>query len=180
MPLLASNGFDDINLILDQSKNGKSSIQDSELKEAGIKIPGDRAKILIRIQEISNNFDFPIPKEVYYNIKNKKEIENDKNIIKLKEWLKNIKMENYLKNFINCGYYSIELLFIQMNSSNPITNDMLKDEIHIEKVGFRSRIINKLKEDSRSYVGELKINMLAFNKEGDESANKNNCQCFIF
>ena len=83
---LAFNGFDDINLILKQSKNGNSSIQDSELKEAGIKIPGDRAKILIRIQELSNNFGFPIPKEVYYSIKNNKNILDDKKIIKLKKW----------------------------------------------------------------------------------------------
>ena len=178
MGLFAVNGFDDINLILDQSKNGMASIQDSELKEAGIKIPGDRAKILIRIQELSNNFIFPIPKEVYYCIKNIDNIDKDQNIIKLKEWLQSIKMEHYLMNFVNCGYYSLELLLIQMASSNPISNEILKDEIGIGKVGYRSRLINKLKEDSRSYIGELTINMLVINKgEGEEKTN--NCQCII-
>ena len=178
MGLFAVNGFDDINLILNQSKNGMASIQDSELKEAGIKIPGDRAKILIRIQELSNNFIFPIPKEVYYSIQSKDNIDKDQNIIKLKEWLQSIKMEHYLMNFVNCGYYSLQLLLIQMASSNPISNEILKDEIGIGKVGYRSRLINKLKEDSRSYIGELTINMLVINKgEGDEKTN--NCQCII-
>ena len=174
--ILALNGFDDINLILEQSKNGIASIQDSELKEAGIKMPGDRAKILIRIQELSNNFVFPIPKEVYYSNEKINTFENDNKIKKLKEWLKSLKLDNYFMNFINCGYYSIDLLFMQMVSSNPINNEILKDEIGIQKVGYRSRIINKLKEDSKNYIDKLSLNMLEMNK-GEE--NTNNCQCTI-
>jgi len=178
--LLAFNGFDDINLIL-QSKNGNSSIQDSELKEAGIKIPGDRAKILIRIQELSHNFDFKIPKEVYYSIKNDKNIIDDQNIIKLRKWLENLKIEKYLNNFIDNGYNSIELLLIQMISSNPLTNEILKEEIKIDKIGYRSRIINKLKEDSKSFINELKLNVLIVSRddEGKCASKYNNCQCII-
>ena len=177
--IFATNGFDDINLILEQSKNGIASIKDSELKEAGINIPGDRAKILIRIQELSKNFKFLVPKEVYYSIENKENLGNDKNIKKLKEWLKGLKIENYLNNFINNGYFSLELLLIQMASSNPITNEILKDEIRIEKVGYRSRIINKLKDDSRRYISELEVNILIMNK-GEEQIKTNNCQCIAF
>lgn len=179
--LLAFNGFDDINLILEQSKNGNSSIQDSELKEAGIKIPGDRAKILIRIQELSHNFDFKIPKEVYYSIKNDKNIIDDQNIIKLRKWLENLKIEKYLNNFIDNGYNSIELLLIQMISSNPLTNEILKEEIKIDKIGYRSRIINKLKEDSKSFINELKLNVLIVSRddEGKCARKYNNCQCII-
>ena len=179
MSIFALNGFDDINLILEQSKNGIASIRDNELKEAGIIIPGDRAKILIRIQELSNNFNFPIPKEVYYSIENKKNLDYEKNlnIKKLEDWLKNLKIENYFNNFIKCGYYSLELLLVQMASSNPITSEILKEELKIEKIGYRSRIINKLKEDSRRYIGELEINMLVINN-GDEKTD--NCQCLIY
>ena len=179
--ILVSNGFDDINLILEQSKKGNSSIQDCELKEAGIKIPGDRAKILIRIQELSNNFNFPIPKEVYYSIKNDKNILDDQNIIKLRKWLENLKVEKYLDNFIDNGYNSIELLLVQMISSNPLTNEILKEEIKIDKIGYRSRIINKLKENSKSFIDELKLNILILNREEGKCINKyNNCQCIIF
>jgi ankyrin repeat protein len=178
--ILAFNGFDDINLILEQSKNGNSSIQDSELKEAGIKIPGDRAKILIRIQELSNNFGFPIPKEVYYSIKNDKNILQDQHIIKLRKWLENLKIEKYLYNFIDNGYNSIELLLIQMISSNPLTNEILKEEIKIDKIGYRSRIINKLKEDSKSFINELKLNMIIVSRDEGKCINKyKNCQCII-
>ena len=74
--LLKNNGFDDIQLLLAQSKNG-IAITDKQLKLSGINIPGDRAKILIRLQEKAGNFIFPIPKEVYH-------INQSKNIMKIK------------------------------------------------------------------------------------------------
>lgn len=174
---LAVNGFDDINLILDQSKNGGASIQDNELKEAGISIPGDRAKILIRIQELSNNFPFTVPKEVYHKIEDINKIENDENIQKLKKWLENLKVEDYLINFIYSGYHSVELLLMQMISYNPLTSEMLKEEIGIDKIGYRSRIINKLKDEARSFLGQLKTKTLVINKGAEDS---NNCQCVFF
>ena len=175
--ILATNGFDDINLILEQSKNGGTSILDSELKEAGISIPGDRAKILIRIQELSNNFAFPIPKEVYHQIEDINKIENDEHIQKLKRWLENLKVEDYLINFIYSGYHSVELLLLQMISNNPLTSEMLKEEIGIDKIGYRSRIINKLKDEAKYFLSQLKTKTLVINK-GDE--NSNNCQCIMF
>ena len=48
-------------------------------------------------------------------------------------------------NFVLNGYHSIELLLLQMESKYPITTEALRDEIGIDKVGHRSRIINKLK-----------------------------------
>ena len=174
--VLANNGFDDINLILEQSKNGGTSIQDNELKEAGISIPGDRAKILIRIQELSNNFSFPVPKEVYHTIEDLNKIDSDEHIQKLNKWLKNLKVEDYLINFIYSGYHSIELLLMQMISYNPLTSEMLKEEIGIDKIGYRSRIINKLKDESKGFLGHLQTKTLVINIG---ETNQNNCQCII-
>ena len=66
---LDSNGFDDINLLIEEAKKG-DIIKDQELKEAGINSPGDRSKILIRIKEKANLFGFTVPKSVYYTLKN--------------------------------------------------------------------------------------------------------------
>ena len=169
------NGFDDMKIIIAQAQKG-IYIKDSELKEAGILFPGDRAKILIRIQEKAGNFRFAVPKSVYYTCKNLDKINNDINIKNLKNWLKNIRVDIYLKNFISNGYHSIELLFLQMESQNPLTAEILKEEVGIDKIGHRSRIINKLKEDGRSYINKLKTSVLLV-------GNNNNtkfCDCIIF
>ena len=158
------------------NKHKKGYIKDSELKEAGILIPGDRAKLLIRIQEKAGNFKFDVPKSVYYSCKNLKKINNDNNIKNLKAWLKNLRIDNYLKNFIINGYFSIELLFLQMESQSPLTPEILKEEIGIDKIGHRSRIINKLKEDARSYINQLKTSVLLV---GNGNNNKF-CDCTIY
>lgn len=79
------NGFDDMNVITDQLKNGYG-LTDHNLKEIGIKSPGVRAKILIKLEEgiINSNkdekmFDFHIPMNTYYNIQDEYLKNNDIN-----------------------------------------------------------------------------------------------------
>ena len=172
--LLKNNGFDDIQLLLDQSKNG-IAITDKQLKLSGINIPGDRAKILIRLQEKAGNFSFPIPNEVYY-INQNKDYNVDKNINKIKNWLEELKIGNYLENFIKNGYQSLELMMLQMESKNPLTDEILKEEIGIDKIGHRSRIINKLIEDSKHIYNKWKNPVLIIGAD----ITKKICDCNIF
>ena len=157
-----SNGYDDINMIIENYKKGKH-ISDEELKKIGIIRAGDRAKILIRIQEKANLFDFNLPKSVYYITYNLEKIEDDGNVFKLYEWLGNIRLEDYLKNFLNNGYFSVDLLFVQYISINPLNDEILKNDIGIDKLGYRARILNKIKEDITSYSNKLKNSVVTFN-----------------
>ena len=176
--LMNSNGFEDIDLLIEQERTCKlnTSITNSALKEIGIFLPGDRAKILIHLEEKAGNYSFAIPKNVYYFLQDVNNINNDENIKKIFEWLKVIKVENYLDNFIKCGYYSLELILMQMNSKNPINEDIIKDEIGIKKVGHRARVINKLVEDGRLFWNKLKdktVNIISGQMD-------KNCDCNIF
>ena len=172
---LNNNGFEYINMIIDDIKLG-NYLTDEQLKSIGISIPGDRAKILIRLEEKSNLFDFNVSKNVYYCLNNLEKIKLDINIIKLNNWLKDIKLEQYLKNFIDNGYYSLELLLMQSLSKNPLNNDILKNELNIEKLGHRTRILNKLKEESKNYLNNLRNSSVTFHAE----ENSKICsECFI-
>ena len=168
---LNQSEFSDIFKIIEENKNGHY-INDYQLKNIGINKPGDRAKILIRIQEKSNLFDFTIPKAVYYFINNYNEqIEKDENLNKLLLWLKEINLDIYISNFINNGYFSVDLLYVQMESKNPLTDEILKNEILIEKLGYRMRILNKLKEEYPLYLNKLKSENIVYNQ------NENNSIC---
>ena len=178
--ILKKNGFDNINFLIEQMKTN-NPLKDAELKSIGISIPGDRAKILIRLEEKANLFPFHIPKKVYYSLDNNADINekyiinNDEKIIELKRWLKEFKLENYINNFIKNGYYTVELFLFQMISKNPINNDILQFEIGIDKIGHRSRILSILKEESKNLKEKIE------NKEPisfiDETKN---CECSIF
>ena len=173
--IMNSNGFEDIQVLINQGKS-MIAITDSQLKEAGINIPGDRAKILIRLQEKSGNFVYQIPKNVYYTCNDMDNYMNDFHIKKLYEWLQAIKIENYLDNFIEGGYHSVELMLIQMESKNPITDSILKDDLGINKIGHRARIINKLLEEGKKYHNKLKTSMLVVGNGQTEKI----CDCIIF
>ena len=171
--ILKNNGLDDLNLLIEQMRTNLP-IKDSELKNAGINLPGDRAKILIRLEEKGNLFPFSVPKNVYYTIDKNVNINEDEKIINLKRWLKEFKMENYLNNFINNGYYSVELFLFQMISKNPINNNILQFEIGIEKIGHRSRILSILKEQSKN-IEEIKERK----KDINLMNGTRNCGCYI-
>ena len=172
---LNNNGFEYINMIIDDTKLG-NYLTDEQLKSIGILIPGDRAKILIRLEEKSGLYDFNITKNVYYTLNNLEKIELDINVIKLNGWLAKIKLEQYLKNFIKNGYYSVDLLLMQTLSKNPLNNDILKNELKIEKLGHRTRILNKLKEDSQNYLKNLHNSLVIFHAE---EKSKICSECFI-
>ena len=155
------NGYDDINMIIENTKIGKY-LTDDQLKKIGITKAGDRAKILIRIEEKANIFAFSMPKSVYYIAYNLEKVEDDANVFKLYELLGNINLEEYLKNFLNNGYFSIDLLFVQLLSNNPLNDKILKNDIGIDKLGYRTRILNKLKEEYNNYSNKLKNSIVTF------------------
>ena len=51
-------------------------------------------------------------------------------------------------------------MLLQIESKNPFTDEILKDEISITKIGNRSRIINKLLEEGKSLRNKLKTSIL--------------------
>ena len=171
---LKLNGFDNINLLIEQMKS-ESPIKDSELKKAGIIIPGDRAKILIRLEEKGNIFPFDVPKNVYYCLNENIDISEDENINKLKNWLEKFNMENYLNNFIMNGYYTVELFIFQMFSKNPIDNGILEFDIGIDKIGHRSRILSILKKESKIFGEKIKH----YEESLDIKDDVKNCGCLI-
>ena len=179
---LDDKGFSNILKIIEDTKNGKY-IEDTQLIQIGINKPGDRAKILIRLEEKANLFDFTVPKAVYYSNKYNndfEQIEKDDNLNKLYLWLKDINLEIYFYNFINNGYHSIDLLYVQMISNNPLTDLILKNEILIEKLGYRLRILNKLREEWPSYLKELKGASIIYNKEENCNICDNCKNCNLF
>ena len=147
--ILIENGFDDLAVLANQMKKGLA-LSYQNLKDIGINNPGDRAKILIHLEEISQNFDFILENDVIYSNTIPEEKTGS-----LYYFLLKLNLEEYFNNFIENGYNNAELLFIQMASKNPVTEDIIKNDLGIEKIGHLQRIMISLKEESKKYVGSL-------------------------
>ena len=181
--LLINEGFDDINLIISQMKTGLP-INDNVLREIGIEKPGDRAKILIRIQEVAHMFDFKIPFEAVYYINKKpyKLLKFDFHVKALQNWLKKIQLQKYLENFYNNGYYSPELIFIQKASKFPINEEILERDLKIENPNDRKLIMSSISSNSKNYAAELQKKNTKKKKNSDKNINKEKEEnkCLIF
>ena len=155
--ILIQEGFDDIDLVINQMKTG-NPINDDILREIGIERPGDRAKILIRIQECAGLFEFKLQFEPVYYINRKKFefLKYDFHVKALQNWLKKLKLQNYLGNFYNNGYYSPELIFVQKASKFPIDDTILERDLKIENINDRKLIMSSISSDSNEYISNLK------------------------
>ena len=145
------NGFDDLNLLLFQTKSG-IAISNQNLIDIGISICGDRAKILIHLEEKAGVIKYIMERNKLYINEPNSEISNNS----LFKFLASINLEQYEKNFIDNGYYTSELLFSQMLTRQPINEDMLRKDFKINKKGHRLFLYNNLVNGSKEYVKNLK------------------------
>ena len=154
---LIDNGFDNLEMLISQTKN-EIALTYENLREIGIKKPGERIKILLHLEEISENFHFIFPKSIYNNNNN---YDNDNSGIKnksntLRIFLEKIDEKKYFKNFWENGIYNVEVLFVQMISKQPLNENILMNDLNIKKQDA-NKIIIKLYEYSRKYINKLKI-----------------------
>ena len=148
---LLDNGFDDLELLISITKNS-IALSNQNLKDIGINVPGDRAKILIHLEEMAGNFPFILEKDIIYSNK----IDENKN--SLYKFLTSINLEEYIRLFKENGYYNAELLYVQMVSKNPITEEILKNDFGLNKIGHIKRIMLNLLNCSQNYIKRLKNN----------------------
>ena len=186
---LIDNGFDNLEMLISQTKNGIALTYEN-LREIGIKKPGERIKILIHLEEISENFKFLFPKIIYNNDNNDNiDIKNKSNTLKF--FLEKIGKKNFFINFYENGINNIELLFIQMASKQPLNENILINDLNIKKQDANAIII-KLYEYSRNYINKLKMlnkrnnnneniinNNSTITHEEENNINKS-CDCILF
>ena len=152
---LIENGFDVLDVLISQTKKGTALSYDN-LRDIGVKLPGERAKILVHLEEISGNFDFSVESEKIYTEKKIDYINSS-----LYKFLCLINCEKFIHKFIENGYYNVELLFMQMASKQPLNEDLLVKEFGLNK-NVAKKIICNLIDGANKYIHKLK------NKERDK------------
>ena len=148
--ILIDNGFDNLDVLIYQAKHGIALTYEN-LRDIGIKKPGERIKILVHLDEISNNFNFYFPKKIFSD-----DYEINSGFNTIKNFLEKIGMKKFLNNFIQNGIYNVELLYIQMGSKQSLKKDILIDDLDIN-ANEAKKIFFKLYENSRNYINKMKI-----------------------
>lgn len=146
---LLENGFDDLEVLISQARDG-IALTDQHLKEIGITLPGERAKILIHLEELSGNFPFNLERNIIYSNKN---AENKDSSLYI--FFSSLNLEEYILKFKKSGYYNVELLYMQMISKYPITEDILINDFGLKNSEHIKKIMLNLKNRSQNYIHKL-------------------------
>ena len=150
-------------------KNGSCNINKKDIEQLGISIPGHIYRIITKMEidseKISNkinnilfgqlNKDINILKNsVYYccgccSIQNQSKYYNNDNNkrYQLENWLSKLRMNKYKNNFIKNGFDMFEYFILQMFSSIPIDENILKDNLEIKNVKDRDFFLLQLNKD---------------------------------
>ena len=171
---LIENGFDDLELLIEETKEA-CSLTFQNLKDIGIKIPGHRAKILIHLEERAGIIPYELQNKIIYN--NNLNIEKEYSI---ENFLNIYNLQKYEKNFLDNGYDNNPLLFSQMLTRQPLTDDILKYDLGIDNKGDRNKILVGLFSELKNYCKKLKNNgniILLYDGKNKE----NMCEpCLVF
>ena len=122
---------------------------------------------------------------------------NDMKKYQLEYWLSRIKMSRYKDNFIKNGFDMFEYFILQMFSSYPIEENILKDELCINNINDRDFILLQINKDikyiiqktkklmkSSSSLNEVKINgknyrVNSLEEEDDKEKKEESSGCLI-
>ena len=180
------NGFDDLNVLLILTQSG-IAITNQNLKDIGIMNAGDRAKILIHLEEKAEIIPYYLETDIIYSnsVNNSISEYNDRNMKdRLFNFLKEIGCDRYINNFKLNGYFNIELLLSQMLTRQPIDKNMLKDDFYIDNENNRNKILKKLEIETKNYVKKLKgRSVCSINNTivYDDKIYRNSCEpCIVF
>ena len=165
------NGFDDLKILIEMTKSG-IAISNQNLRNIGISKAGDRAKILIRLEEKAGIFPVDLEDKIVYN--------NNSKHNSLDNFLEEYNCKQYVNNFKRNGYYNIELLFCQMLIREPINRYILKNDLYITKEYDIKNILKGLEDGSKKYLEKLRKGSNN-NKLEVDSNNKYSCNsCLVF
>ena len=160
-----------MNKVISYLKSGKFSITKTDIEKIGIIIHGHIYRIITKLEidagiinsKISNYFLKSIKQipgkdinslnnSIYFCCgccsSNERKIHNTiKKDFSLENWLKKTKMIKYKQNFIDNGFDLFEFFILQMFSSLPIDDYILKDELKIENEKDRDIILLRLNKE---------------------------------
>ncbi len=199
--LFINKGIYSFDKIINDIKNEKFRIQKSDFEEIGIEKNGHIYRIITKLEIDSECID----KQIYQiltssNINQGRNLitsneycfgcctlkennnDNEEMIYNLDNWLNSNNLNHLKENFICNGFDKIEFFIIQMFSSYPINDNILKNELKINNEKDRDIILFKLNRDIKRILQKLKNQdniekkyKLQFFGEDDEEE-----ICFIF
>ena len=183
--------------VITNLKTGKYNINKSDIKKIGILIPGHIYRIITKLEIDSGKIKENISNYLLKNQKRMsgKELNITKNTVSyccgccstneqihsfnkykkmfnLDAWLNKIKMIKYKYNFIENGFDLFEFFVLQMFSTIPVDDYIIREELKIENDKDRDIILLRLNKDVK-YIMQKTDGILGYNNSYEIGEQKN-------
>ena len=165
---LLEAGFDDITSLRDQM-NSSLPLDLDGLKRIGIRKPGHRVRLLACLEEEARGRfrgrRRAVESEEISPFHCCGQVNSSPGVMLLptfQQWLDSLNLPHLVSQFVDAGYDDLEHLLALMHTRYPITDQVLRDDIKVAKLGHRQRILIRLEEDS------MKVDSMFRGKPGEE------------
>lgn len=162
--MLVSAGFFNVQSLVRQM-NSHMPISERNLREFGIKKPGHRRLLLIKLEEeaglsskIIAKTQKSSKKSCFHCCGSTQGTRNLTTYPKLHNWLEEINLGHLFDLFIDSGYDSVEMLYDIQASLHPLTSRILEQEVKITNLEQKMMILKKIQVE----IGSSEENMLSF------------------
>lgn len=199
--LLVSKGIFTFEKVISDMKKGKFKISINDIEELGISNPGHIYRIITKLEidseiipiKISNVLlkireilgeDF-LNSSVHFNYgfgccsSQKTKLISSVNF-NLELWLKRNKLIHLYENFIRNGFDKLDYITLQMFSSFPINDNILRNDLHIYNEKERDILIFQLNRDVKSILKKIDKNNVFVTTNSSNSDSNNYDICNIF
>ena len=195
--LFKEKGIFGMDKVIRNLKTGKFNITKNDIQKIGIFIPGHIYRIITKLEIDSCKINEKISN---FLIKNKKRMSGNINIVNksnnyccgccstseqihnfiktkrmlnLEQWLNKIKMMKYKDNFIENGFELFEYFILQMFSTFPIDDFILREELKIDNNKDRDIILLRLNKDVKYIIQKTDDNISCYNNSYEVGEQRN-------
>lgn len=150
---LHSAGFDDIDSLRNQM-NSSIPLDIDGLKKIGVYKPGHRVRLLACLEEEARGRfrRRHVPSEEVGPFHCCRQATSTPGIIflpTLQHWLDLLNLPHLYSQFVDTGYDDLEHLLALMHTRYLVTDQVLREEVKVTKVGHRQRLLIRLEEDAQ-------------------------------
>ena len=184
--------------VISNLKTGKFNITKNDIQKIGILIPGHIYRIITKLEIDSGKINEKISNYILRNKKRmignninivnnsykyccgccstKEQMNNynkTKRIFSLEQWLIKINMIKYRENFYENGFDLIEYFILQMFSTYPIDDYIVREELNIKNDKDRDIILLRLNKDIKYIILKTDDNILCYNNSYEIGEQRN-------
>lgn len=158
---LVEAGYDDLEALKRQVRSGKP-LGVEELKKIGVRKAGHRLRFLACLEEeakgrprLQSHTASAAPVSLHCCVQTAA-VSAPAPLPTLQQWLDSLNLAHLMNSFVDSGFDDLEQLLGLMHTRYIVTDQVLKEDVGVGKLGYRQRLLIRIEEDCGLVEGMIR------------------------